>query len=51
MLQDVTAHRATEIDTLNGGIVREGETHHGATPVNALIQTLIRGLERGWQVA
>jgi len=51
MLQDVTAHRATEIDTLNGGIVREGETHHVATPVNALIQTLIRGVERGWQVA
>jgi 2-dehydropantoate 2-reductase len=51
MLQDVAARRATEIDTLNGGIVREGEAHGVATPVNALMRTLIREIERGWPPA
>ncbi len=48
MLQDVIARRATEIETLNGGIVREGEAHGVPTPVNALTRTLIRGLEHAW---
>jgi 2-dehydropantoate 2-reductase len=51
MLQDVAARRATEIDTLNGGIVREGAAHGVATPINALMVTLILSVERGWQVA
>jgi 2-dehydropantoate 2-reductase len=51
MLQDVSARRATEIATLNGGIAREGEAHGVATPVNALVQTLIQAVERGWHVA
>ena len=49
MLQDVEARRQTEIDYLNGGIVRFGETYGVATPLNAAIATLIRGVERSWR--
>jgi 2-dehydropantoate 2-reductase len=48
MLQDVEAHRATEIDYLNGGIVRFGDEHGVPTPLNAAVWALIRGLERSW---
>lgn len=48
MLQDVEARRLTEIDYLNGGIVRFGEAHDVATPLNAAIWALVKGLERSW---
>jgi 2-dehydropantoate 2-reductase len=48
MLQDVEAHRQTEIDYLNGGIVRFGEEHDVATPHNRAIWALVRGLEQSW---
>jgi 2-dehydropantoate 2-reductase len=48
MLQDVEARRATEIDYLNGGIVRFGTEHGVATPLNAAIWALVKGLERSW---
>jgi 2-dehydropantoate 2-reductase len=48
MLQDVEARRPTEIDYLNGGIVRFGEEHDVPTPLNAAIWSLVRGLERSW---
>jgi 2-dehydropantoate 2-reductase len=48
MLQDVEARRPTEIDYLNGGIVRFGEEHGVPTPLNAAIWTLVKGLERSW---
>src|SRR4051812_18158846 len=48
MLQDVEARRATEIDYLNGGIVRFGTEHGVATPLNAAIWALMKGLERSW---
>jgi 2-dehydropantoate 2-reductase len=48
MLQDVEAHRATEIDYLNGGIVRFGDEHGVPTPHNRAIWALVRGLERSW---
>jgi 2-dehydropantoate 2-reductase len=48
MLQDVEAHRATEIDYLNGGIVRFGDEHGVPTPLNRAIRTLVKGLERSW---
>ncbi len=48
MLQDVEAHRTTEIDYLNGGIVRFGEEHGVATPLNAAIWALVKGVERSW---
>jgi 2-dehydropantoate 2-reductase len=48
MLQDVLAYRPTEIDVLNGGIVREGERAGVPTPLHAAVAALIAGLETGW---
>jgi 2-dehydropantoate 2-reductase len=48
MLQDVEAHRQTEIDYLNGGIARFGREHGVPTPLNEAILALVQGLERSW---
>jgi 2-dehydropantoate 2-reductase len=48
MLQDVEARRPTEIDFLNGGIVRFGDEHGVPTPLNSAIWALVKGLERSW---
>jgi 2-dehydropantoate 2-reductase len=48
MLQDVLAERATEVDALNGGIVRFGAEQGVPTPLNQAIAALIKGLERSW---
>jgi 2-dehydropantoate 2-reductase len=48
MLQDVEAHRSTEIDYLNGGIVRFGDELAVPTPLNRAIWALVKGLERSW---
>ncbi|MBS1844914.1 MAG: 2-dehydropantoate 2-reductase [Actinobacteria bacterium] len=49
MLQDAAAHRPTEIDALNGGIVRAGGQAGVPTPLHATIAALIAGLEAGWR--
>jgi 2-dehydropantoate 2-reductase len=49
MLQDVEARRKTEIDYLNGGIVRFGREHGVATPLNEAIWALVKGVEASWQ--
>jgi 2-dehydropantoate 2-reductase len=49
MLQDVEARRQTEVDYLNGGIVRFGREHGVPTPLNEAIVALIKGLEASWQ--
>jgi 2-dehydropantoate 2-reductase len=49
MLQDVEARRATEIDYLNGGIVRFGLEHGVPTPLNHAIWALVKGVEQSWQ--
>jgi 2-dehydropantoate 2-reductase len=48
MLQDVEARRPTEIDYLNGGIVRFGVEHGVQTPLNRAIWSLVKGLEQSW---
>ncbi len=48
MLQDVLAGRQTEIDWLNGGIVRYGEQVGVPTPMNRAIWALVKGLEQSW---
>jgi 2-dehydropantoate 2-reductase len=48
MLQDVEAQRQTEIDFLNGGIVRFGREQGVPTPLNAAIWALVKGLEASW---
>ena len=48
MLQDVEAQRRTEVDYLNGGIVRFGRERGVPTPLNAAIQALVKGVEASW---
>ena len=48
MLQDVEARRSTEIDYLNGGIVRFGREHAVPTPLNEAVVALIKGVEASW---
>ncbi len=48
MLQDVEARRPTEIDYLNGGIVRVGKENGVPTPLNRAIWSLVKGLEQSW---
>ena len=48
MLQDVQAHRPTEVDFLNGGIARFGREAGVPTPLNEAIVALIKGLERSF---
>ncbi len=49
MLQDVEARRQTEVDYLNGGIVRFGREHGVPTPLNAAVWALVKGLEASWR--
>jgi len=46
MLQDVLAHRPTEIDALNGGIAAEGRRVGVPTPLHDCMVALVKGLER-----
>ena len=48
MLQDVEVRRTTEIDYLNGGIVRFGREHGVPTPLNQAIWALVKGVEGSW---
>lgn len=46
MAVDISNGRKTEIDFVNGSIVRLGRLHGVPTPVNQTLVALIRGLER-----
>jgi 2-dehydropantoate 2-reductase len=48
MLQDILRKKRTEIDFLNGVIVRQGEALGIKTPVNVLLCDLIKTLESGY---
>jgi 2-dehydropantoate 2-reductase len=48
MLQDVLAKRPTEVDFMNGAIVKWGEKTGVPTPLNKAIWELVKGLEHGW---
>ena len=48
MLQDALAHRRTEIEALNGGIVRFGSENGVPTPLNQALLALIVGMEMAW---
>jgi len=48
MLQDVLAKRQTEIDFMNGAIVKWGEQAGVPTPLNRALWELIKGLEHSW---
>ncbi len=48
MLQDVLASRTTEVDFMNGAIVKWGERYGVPTPLNRAMWALIKGLEHSW---
>ncbi|HET8629297.1 MAG TPA: 2-dehydropantoate 2-reductase [Thermomicrobiales bacterium] len=49
MLQDVEARRKTEIEVINGAVVRAAERSSLDAPLNRAMVALIGGLERGWR--
>ncbi len=49
MLQDVEARRRTEIDAINGAVVRAAAGHGIAAPLNAALYALVRGVEESWR--
>jgi 2-dehydropantoate 2-reductase len=48
MLQDVLARRITEVDFMNGAIVKSGDKTGVPTPLNKAMWALIKGLELSW---
>jgi 2-dehydropantoate 2-reductase len=48
MLQDVLASRTTEVDFMNGAIVKWGKKYGVPTPLNQAMWALIKGLEHSW---
>jgi len=48
MLQDILARRQTEVDFMNGAIVKASEQAGIPTPLNKAMWELIRGLEHSW---
>jgi len=48
MLQDVLAKRPTEVDFMNGAIVRWGDQVGVPTPLNRALWELIKGLQHSW---
>jgi 2-dehydropantoate 2-reductase len=48
MLQDVLRKRRTEIDSINGAIVREGERLKAPTPTNRIVSEMIRAIEQNY---
>jgi 2-dehydropantoate 2-reductase len=49
MLQDVIKKRKTEIDFINGAIVKEGKYVNIATPVNHMITELVKAIEEKYE--
>jgi 2-dehydropantoate 2-reductase len=50
MLEDVEAHRPTEVDFITGAIVREGERLGVPVPLSAAMYRLVRGREASWSL-
>jgi len=48
MLQDARAKRKTEVEVLNGAVVRAAQEVGVPAPLNQLMVSLIHGLESGW---
>jgi len=49
MLQDVEAKRRTEVDFINGAVVRSGREVGVPVPCNEALLALVKGLENGWE--
>jgi 2-dehydropantoate 2-reductase len=48
MLQSLEKGSVTEIDFINGAVVREGERLGVPTPVNRTLVACVKGIEKGW---
>jgi 2-dehydropantoate 2-reductase len=48
MLQDVLRKKKTEVDYINGAIVREGEDLGIPTPVNSALTDLVKTIESSY---
>ena len=48
MLQDILAHRQTEVDFINGAIADCGEKLGIPVPLNRALWRLLKGLEHSW---
>jgi 2-dehydropantoate 2-reductase len=49
MLEDVEAHRPTEIELITGSLIREGRKHGVPVPLHETMYRLIRAKEASWQ--
>jgi 2-dehydropantoate 2-reductase len=49
MLEDVEAHRPTEIELITGSLIREGRRHGVPVPLHETMYRLIRAKEASWQ--
>jgi 2-dehydropantoate 2-reductase len=48
MLEDVEAHRPTEIESITGALVREGERLGVPVPLHTTLYRLIKAREASW---
>jgi len=46
MLQDILNRRQTEVDFINGAIMREGEKMGIETPLNRMLTALVKTIEK-----
>lgn len=49
MLQDVEARRKTEVEVINGAVVRAAKENEVEVPLNEAMVALVGGLERSWR--
>ena len=49
MLEDVEAHRATEIDLITGSLVREADRHGVPVPLHRALYRLVKAKEASWR--
>jgi 2-dehydropantoate 2-reductase len=49
MLEDVEAHRPTEIDMITGALVREADRHGVPVPLHRAMYRLVKAKEASWQ--
>ena len=48
MLEDVDAHRETEIELITGSLIREAERHGVGVPLHRALYALVKGKEESW---
>ncbi len=48
MLEDVEAHRPTEVESINGSLVREARRHDVPVPLHTAVYTLVTAKEAGY---